>query len=206
MHDMHKLVDRKRTIYWRAKVGEQSNARTTWRIIDNILCREQTKSNTPSLSAVIFADYFDTKIENIRSATEGAPAPTYTDCSPNVDLQSFSLLDTTDTVRLIKEAPTKQCALDPIPTWLLKDCVDLLAPYITRVINSSISTGYVPTALKQAYITPLLRKPGLNENDAANYRPVSNLSVLSKLLEKAVSRQLEGHLSRTEVFPRCDSE
>ena len=38
--------------------------------IDNILCREQTKSNAPSLSAVIFADYFDTKIGNIRSATE----------------------------------------------------------------------------------------------------------------------------------------
>ena len=78
LHDMHKLVDRKRTIYWRAKVGEQSNARTTWRIINNILCKEQTKLNAPSLSAVIFADYFDTKIGNIRSATEGAPPPTYT--------------------------------------------------------------------------------------------------------------------------------
>ena len=136
---------------------------------------------------------------------KGAPPPTYTDCSPNIDLQSFSLLDATDTERLIKEAPTNQCAVDPIPTWLLKDCVDVLAPYITRVINSSISTGYVPTTLKQAYITPLLKKPDLNENDAANYRPVSNLSVLSKLLEKAVSHQLEGHLSRTEVFPSHQS-
>src|SRR5258706_5267816 len=99
----------------------------------------------------------------------------------------------------------KQCSLDPIPTWLLKDCADLLAPYITRVINSSLCTGYVPTALKQAYITPLLKKPGLDENDATNYRPVSNLSVLSKLLVKAVSRQPKCDLSGTQLFPSHQS-
>ena len=205
LHDLHKLVDKKRTNFWRAKVGEQPNARATWRVVDNILCRERTKPNAPSLSADVFADHFDTKIEDIRSATDGAPPPTYIGCSPNVDFQSFSRLDTADTMRLIKEAPMKQCALDPIPTWLLKDCADLLAPYITRVINSSLCTGYVPTALKQAYITPLLKKPGLDENDATNYRPVSNLSVLSKLLEKAVSRQLKCHLSGTELFPSYQS-
>src|SRR5258706_12650747 len=104
---MHMLVDKKRTNFWRAKVGEQPNARATWKVIDNILCRERVKSNAPSLSADVFANYFDTKIEDIRSATDGAPPPTYAECSPNANLQSFSQLETATTVRLIKEAPMK---------------------------------------------------------------------------------------------------
>jgi len=66
---------------------------------------------------------------------------------------------------------------------------------------ASVATGCVSTAVKQAYVTPLLKKTGLDVNTAANYRPVSNLAVLSKLLEKTVSQQIEGHLSREGHFP-----
>ena len=104
-------------------------------------------------------------------------------------------------MQFIRATPLKQCATDPIPTWLLKDCSDLLAPCITQIINCSLVTGYVPIALKQAYDTPLMKKMGLDENTAANYRPVSNLSVLSKLLERVVSQQTERYLSIEGHFP-----
>ena len=168
LHDLHQLVDEKRATFWRRKVSDQPNARATWKVIDNILCRERVKSNAPSLTANVFADYFDKKIEDIRLSTEGAPLPKYTTCASDIDFRSFKQLDLSDTARLIRQAPLKQCALDPIPTWLLKECADLLAPCIMQVINSSLCTGYVPTLLKQAYITPLLKKPGLDENDVAN--------------------------------------
>ena len=106
---------------------------------------------------------------------------------------------------LIRKAPLKQCALDPIPTWLLKDCIDLLAPYITSVFNISLSSGYVPSSFKDAYITPLLKKSGLDETTVGNYRPVSNLSVLSKTLERAVHQQIENYLSEANLLPSHQS-
>ena len=56
--------------------------------------------------------------------------------------------------------------------------------------NQSLRTGSVPTVLKGAYITPLIKKADLDVDDVRSYRPISNLPVLSKLLERLVSRQL----------------
>ena len=88
-------------------------------------------------------------------------------------------------------ASAKQSSFDSTPTWLLKDCVDLLAPYLTHLFNESLSPGCVPDLFKVAYITPLLKKPGTDVDAAENYWPVSNLSVLSKTLECAVTQQLK---------------
>ena len=75
--------------------------------------------------------------------------------------------------RLISQSPTKSCTLDPIPTTLTKQCLHDLAPLVTRIV--SLSTGTVPSELKQALVTPILKKQGLDANDLRNFRPVSNL-------------------------------
>jgi len=71
---------------------------------------------------------------------------------------------------------------------------------VTHFFNTSLSTGCVPRAFKAAYITPLLKKPGLDVDAVENYRPVSNLSVLSKLLERVVCNQMESHLVAAGLF------
>ena len=63
------------------------------------------------------------------------------------------------------------------------------------IVNASISTGIDPPQFKQAIVTPFLMKPGLDSNDMKNFRPVSNLSFISKILEKVVLIQLKNHLS-----------
>ena len=56
-------------------------------------------------------------------------------------------------------SPNKSCELDhPIPTWLLKTCIDELLPLITALINKSLSTGTFPDYFKEAIIRPLLKK------------------------------------------------
>jgi hypothetical protein len=77
-------------------------------------------------------------------------------------------------------APIKSCCLDPIPTWLLCKCQDELLPAHIRIINKSLLLGEMPASLKQALISPLLKKKTLEKNELANYRPVSNLTFLSK--------------------------
>ena len=99
---------------------------------------------------------------------------------------------------LILKSPTKSRMLDPIPTSLTKQCLDDLVSLITFIVNASLSTSIVPPPspqFKQAIVTPLLKKPGLDTNDMKNFRPVSNLSFISKILEKVVLIQLKKHLS-----------
>ena len=95
---------------------------------------------------------------------------------------------------LVLKSPTKSCALDPIPTWLLKACTDSLVPLVTRIVNESLESGTVCDILKQAVVTPLLKKPNLDSNMLKNYRPLSNLPFISKIIEKAVLTQLQEHL------------
>jgi len=63
-----------------------------------------------------------------------------------------------DVAKLISEAPSKSCQLDTAPTWLIKQCNGLLAPFIAVLFNTSLSTGCFPTKLKHAVVTPLLKK------------------------------------------------
>jgi len=94
---------------------------------------------------------------------------------------------------------------DPLPTRLLKDSVEILAPFLVELFNRSIMQGIVPTAFKSAYITPLLKKPDLDSADVKSYRPISNLSVLSKLLERLVARQLLDYLTASGLLPDLQS-
>ena len=96
--------------------------------------------------------------------------------------------------RLISQSPTKSCTLDPIPTTLTKQCLHDLAPLVTRIVNVSLAPGTVPSGLKQALVTPILKKQGLDANDLRNFRPVSNLPFVSKILERVVLLQLQSHL------------
>ena len=76
---------------------------------------------------------------------------------------------------LIIKSSTKSCMLDPIPTSLTKQCLNDLVSLITAIVNASLSADIVPQQFKQALVTPLLKKPGLDSNDMKNFRPVSNL-------------------------------
>ncbi len=107
--------------------------------------------------------------------------------------------------KIILNSPDKQCELDPIPTALLKKCVHSLLPIITKIVNTSITSGNFPDEFKQSIITPLLKKPTLDKENLSNYRPVSNLSFLSKLTERIVKLRLESHFSANSLFNKYQS-
>ena len=88
-----------------------------------------------------------------------------------------------------------------MPTTLLKDNIKVLAPFLTDLFNKSLSTGTLPSIFKSAYITPCLKKPDLDTAEAKSYRPISNLTVLSKLLERLVAKQLLLHLDKHKLLP-----
>ena len=62
------------------------------------------------------------------------------------------------------------------------------------MINLSLSEGYFPNQFKTAIVTPLLKKPSLDKSVLKNYRPVSGLNFVSKLIERTISKQLKDYL------------
>ena len=101
--------------------------------------------------------------------------------------------------------PTTSCVLDPLPTQLLKTNVDILSPVITRIVNLSLTTGKFPSSQKSSIITPFLKKASLDPESLKNYRPVSNLTFVSKLLERMVAKQLHDHLSQHQLYEKHQS-
>ena len=97
--------------------------------------------------------------------------------------------------KIIMKSPSKSCLLDPWPTFLVEECIDILLPSITRLVNCSLSEGVVPDEFKKAIVTPLIKKSSLPPNDLKNYRPVSGLGFISKLVERIVASQLNDHVS-----------
>ena len=98
--------------------------------------------------------------------------------------------------------PPKSCLLDPMPTRFVKNCLLYLLPVITNIVNSSIQSNFVPLEFKKAHVMPLLKKPGLDPDNLANYRPVSNLSFLSKVLEKVIDAQLGKYIESKSLHSR----
>ncbi|XP_062400145.1 uncharacterized protein LOC134089717 [Sardina pilchardus] len=120
--------------------------------------------------------------------------------SYNNELCEFSLPTESAICGLIKKCNSSTCQLDPLPTSLVKSCLPSIAPMITSILTTSLLSGTVPSAFKTAIVRPTLKKPGLDSNNFNNYRPISNLPFLSKVLEKIVATQLQDHLKDNDLF------
>ena len=105
----------------------------------------------------------------------------------------------------IGRAPRKQCSLDPVPAWIVKECSELLSPVLATMINVSFSEGIFPSRLGSAIISPILKKPNLNPFELKSWRPISNLSFVSKLFERIAVSRLGTHISSNQLLPACQS-
>ena len=74
-----------------------------------------------------------------------------------------------------------------------------------KIVNLSLTSGTVPIAFKKAVVKPLIKKPNLDPEVLGNYRPVSNLPYLSKILERAVADQLQAHLDTNGLHVKFQS-
>ena len=101
---------------------------------------------------------------------------------------------------LITASSKKSCPLDPIPNKLLNEYVDVLLPLITKIINLTLDSDYFPHTCKCALVWPLLKKDELPPV-FKNYRPMSNLALISKLVETVVAKQLQHYLNCNNLFP-----
>jgi len=140
------------------------------------------------------------EIDDIRAATAGTQPPPV--CSQSAaSLATFTPCTQDEVRRIVMASPTKSCWLDPVPTFLVREFVDLLLPYITDMVNASLTQGLLPMSQCHAIVTPRLKNLGLDATDMSNYRHVFS----SKLVERVVAARLHDYLSTSGLIPPCQS-
>ena len=137
-------------------------------------------------------------MDNLQPIEETDIEPHYveTEYLMNYRFNEFEIIDENTVLQLIKKSTTKSCELDPIPTNLLMQYVEVLVPSVHHILTTSLSHGCFTDNLKEAILRPLLKKSSL-DLIFKNYCPVSNLAYLSKLVEKAVWNQIKNFAAQT---------
>jgi hypothetical protein len=202
------VKDAKATYYNNLVEENAKDSKKLFKILNSLLGKSKQKAlpEHSNLTELLdrFSDYFISKVSDIRSSISQVAHPT---SSSNVDQPTTCRLDTfmpttnDEVKKIITSSPQKTCSLDPVPTWLLKACMksDHLLSAITDIINRSLRDGCVPDNFKRALVTPLLKKQTLDPNILKNYRPVSNLKFISKVLEKVVAMRLNSYMEENNL-------
>ena len=152
---------------------DNCNAKDMYRTVNELL--NVNSNNLPDCESTVelannFSDYFLGKVDKIRQELDAnASATSNLNTYNNYDsdimcrLSQFQLV-TEDTLHeVIMKCPSKSCSLDPMPTWLVKQHLSVLTPILTKIVNSSLSSGSFPSGLRRAIITPILKKASLDK-------------------------------------------
>ena len=189
-----------------------------FRIVNFLLGRGKQAvypKHTDSLSlASVFNNYFVTKIADIRKEFPDlevhAAQLSITDFDISFDLSSSRLSSFTPTTvsevqELLSIMNQTTCSLDPFNTKIVMQYSEQLINVFVHIINLCFSSGIFPASFKAAVVKPLLKKPCLNSEILKNFRPVSNLPFLSKLIEKVIARRLFAHLQDNGIMEKFQS-
>ena len=212
---MNDLIEEAKTSYFIKKIEDcESDQGKLFQIVNKLHGREKSSSlpeyTTPSAMGRTFNEFFVAKILNLQtdlsklkiSASDLNCPPVSSLLSSSASkLHSYKPATTSEITSIIK----KSCPLDPIPTRLLNDVLSVLSPIITQIVNASLQSGIFPSELKSAIVRPLLKKQSLDCEILKNYRPVSNLSFLSKVIEKVVASRLVDHMTENNLMDPMQS-
>jgi hypothetical protein len=204
------LIDNEKAKFYNGKISDcEGDQKKLFSIVDDLLNRGKPTSlpQHDSLSDLVetFSDFFTGKIETIRNdlsdleaTTEPLSCPPVSTLLPPSDtnMDVFKPSTEEEISKIIKGSSKASCKLDPLPTRLLSEhFLPELLPVITDIVNSSLESGDFPVSLKTALVKPLLKKVSLDPEILKHYRPISNLSFLSKIIERVAAKRLFEHMT-----------
>ena len=195
-----------RSFFQEALTDNRTNFKEIFNICNTILGRTNNLPLPPSDSNITLANnfnnYFHDKIGNIYNSlvqqNQAIPETYGVEVHPPPmppSFMEFKPISCSNLEQYIMASPTKCCELDPIPTSLLKKILPLVSQLLTAIVNNSITLGTFPNCIKGALVQPLLKKANLDLINK-NYRTVSNLSFVGKLIECVVADQVTSHITQ----------
>ena len=202
------LKDAKASYYSSTILENALDQKTLFNVVDKLLHRKVERRYPPAPSMIEltnnFADFFDNKIATITTelsneATSSIQSREANEKLCHVEFTEFSVMSEREVESFVDTIGKKSCDLDPIPASILKECKSTLLPVLTIIVNMSLQSAFMPAALKEAMIKPKLKKDNLDPEDYPNFRPISNLKVVSEIIEKAASCQLGDYLHDNDL-------
>ena len=209
----NELCDKAKKTYYHDKLSVRDQ-KQLYTVANNFLHRSKAKTLPTHSSAGElankFGNFFHDKVQLLHAALKTSPCPrpdmdtsSYITkgsgpINPRQELTMLTPATQKEVFNLLKKSAPKTCGLDPIPTQLLKKCSSVTIPVLTNIINKTLKEG-MPTAMRVASVTPILKKPHLDAEVLKNYRPISNLSFVSKFTEKIIAERLISHLQNKNL-------
>ena len=201
------IYEAKREYYSGVIFENQSDPKRLFSTVNKLLHRRDdvclpTSDKLSLVSA--FADHFTDKILSIKLGlcslkSDRGIECTVSDLSCGSSLTEFNPVSPDKLSQLLGGSGLKVCSLDPLPSPLMKNCVDVLLPIVTNIVNCSLDSYTVPHVMKEALVRPILKKASLDHEQLKNYRPISNLPLIAKCCEKVVADQLNQYLAVNEL-------
>lgn len=206
----NKLLKNLKHVHERHALQKANNPKATWKAIKSIIQLDSTKRsprellnvNSNKVSSVNSVnEYFSTVGRNLaQKFYETAERLNYI---PEDDMVVNSLVllptDEWEIAEVIKGLRRDAAAgWDAIPVHLIQKCSNNLIPYITHICNISMSNGIFPKCFKKAIVHPIFKSG--NRDNVENYRPISVLPTLSKILEKILNIRLVNFMHRNNVL------
>ena len=185
-----------------------SDSKALFRNINRLLHRKPDKLYPSCTSASDlannFANFFTEKIATIKEQLVSRVTLSLTVTpfdTPKLDceLTTFSLTTVKELSEIIGKTASKSCCLAPLPSRVLVPHLNNVLPVICKMVNLSLETGSLPPSLKEAVLSPLLKKPSLDHETLANFRPIYNLKMVSKIIEKVVAVCLNCYLEENNL-------
>lgn len=209
-------INASRAAFYTKRLSETAgNRKAIWRVSKDLLHSDDRPPDADLQEAALLCDGFSaffvdrlaTIAATINTRLQSTAAYYRLAVGRQVPPRLDALADVTvdEVVRMIGALPSKTSTLDVLPVSLLKSSVDVMAPLVARLASLSFRTGVFPSSLKHGRVTPLLKKPGLDKTVMANYRPITNLSTLSKLLEKLALSRVRPHVLSSGNFSEFQS-
>ena len=202
-----KLRKEKANYYTKQLSESGKDPKEMWNILNNILPKknQHTYGNGfDNLTATSFNNFF-TNIAGKLCAHFRPNASLPNILTPRVS-EDFVIqeVSTNFVYQELKKLKTKKSTgLDGIPARLLKNAASEVAKPLAYLINLTIQTGEIPSAWKEARLTPIFKSGA--KNDQNNYRPISVLPLVSKIMERAVQMQLLAFITENGVLSAYQS-
>ena len=213
----NRILNVTKTQYYSKLVAEKSNdPKNLFQLVDTLIHGKQAAPTLPEHTSLDelsnrFADYFTDKIESISLNLSHRQFDSFPLIPPETLQETastwteFARVTAEEVAKVIQKSPSKSCSLDPIPTWLLKACLQVLCGTITDIINDSLSSGTVPDSMKDATVSPILKKANIDQNELKHYRPISNLFFVSETLRRIVANQLNLYMTENRLHEQYQS-
>ena len=147
--------------------------------------------------ATKFSSYFKDKISDIHKSL--SPPKDIVHLPSVHQMADLAHITPAEVERSLKSSKIKTSALDPLPGTLVKNNIHVVSGPISRIINKSIANATVPSSLKHSVITPIYKKKQLDVNKLSSYRPIAQLPVVAKVMERHVANQLQRYMEENDI-------